>query len=131
MFVDPPAPGGGIAWKDLDGRLLYIRPTAVEEKVKTMLGEKDAVLADVIVLDGPDASTEYIEALVFPLVLQSQLRRMLGKQVLGRLGQGAAKPGQSAPWILSSPTAEDRKTGMRWLAGNLDDPLAAEGEPPF
>lgn len=120
-FDAPPAPGGGISWKELAGRLLYIRPTAVESNVKTTLGEKDATVADVVVLDGPDAGVEYGDALVFPQVLQGQLRRKIGRQILGRLGQGSAKPGQNAPWVLESPTDDDRKTAVKWLAGGDDD----------
>jgi hypothetical protein len=129
-FDAPPLPGGGIKWDALNGALLLVRPTAVEEKVKTSLGEKDAVVADVTVIDGDDAGEEFADALIFPLVLQGQLRRSIGRQILGRLGKGLARPGQSAPWVLAAPTADDRKAGMRWLANDIAAPASA-GEPPF
>ena len=43
-FATPGAPGGGIDWKALDGRLLLITALGVEPNVKTSLGEKDATL---------------------------------------------------------------------------------------
>jgi hypothetical protein len=128
-FAAPGAPGGGIDWKGLDGRLLLITARGIEPNVRTSLGEKDAIRADVIELDGPDAGTEHVETLIFPRVLQAQLKTKIDKLVIGRLGQGTAKPGQNAPWLLNEATDADKQLGMRWSAGTLTSP---DGEqPPF
>lgn len=123
------APGttSGIDYKALNGRLLLIRPKSVETDVKTSLGDKDAVRADVIVLDGPEVGEEHSDTLVFPRVLIGQLRSKIGEQVLGRLGQGVAKPGQNAPWLLAEATPADVKVGTQYLAGAL----SSADEPPF
>jgi hypothetical protein len=114
MFATPAAPGSGVVWADLAGRLLLIEPHSVEQGIKTSFGDATAVRADVHVLDGEPA--DYLDTLVFPKVLGSQLAKSLGQQVLGRLGQGAAKPGQSPPWLLLAPDANDTAIANAWVA---------------
>jgi hypothetical protein len=121
-----PGSTSGLDLKTLNGTLLLIEPISLETGVKTSLGDKDAIRANVAVLDGPDAGTEINDALVFPRVLIGQLRSRVGQRVLGRLGQGVPKPGQSAPWILHEATAADVEIGTRWLASHsLATPAAA------
>lgn len=114
-FAAPAPPGSGIKWEDLAGRLLLIEPSAVKAGIKTAYGESDAVVADIAILDGDAKGDTYPEALVFPKVLQGQLKSKLDEKVLGRLGQGTAKPGQSPPWILEEATAADYDIGTRYL----------------
>jgi len=106
-FVSAAPPSGGITWADHKGALLIIEPTGFEEGISTTFGLADAVKADVYVLTGPDTAEEFPSALVFPKLLASQLKNQIGNKVVGRLGQGAAKPGQSAPWLLEEATPED------------------------
>lgn len=131
-FADP-ASAGGVKWEDHNGALLLITPHSVESGVNTTFGTKDAVRADVVVLDGPNAGAEYADVLVFPGVLIGQLRSQLGKKVIGRLGQGVGKPGQKPPWKLSEATEADKQVGVAWLNKNtLAAPAAASGgTPPF
>ena len=124
-----PATASGIDWKALNGALLLIRPHSVEEGIKTVHGDSSAVRADVVVLDGVEKAEEYTDCLVFPKVLQGQLRSRLGQNVLGRLGQGNAKPGQSAPWVLAEATEDDVKVGTAYLAGQIATP--DDDAPPF
>lgn len=117
-MTDPfatPGSTSGLDYKELNGSLLLIEPLSVETGVKTSLGDKDAVRAHVSVIDGPLAGTEQNDALIFPRVLIGQLRSRVGQKVLGRLGQGVARPGQSAPWVLNEATAEDKKAGIAYL----------------
>ena len=103
-----PSTANGISWADLKGSLLSVTVHALESGIKTVHGEAQAVRADVLVMDGKDEGKSYIDTLIFPKVLISQTKAAAGKPpVLGRLGQGLAKPGQSAPWTLAAPTAED------------------------
>jgi hypothetical protein len=110
-----PATASGINWSEVHGSLVMIEPLSVELGVKTSLGEKDAIRAKIVVLDGDLQGTEFADALVFPKVLIGQLRSRIGSKVLGRLGQGVAKPGQSPPWRLSEASKEDEALGLAWL----------------
>jgi hypothetical protein len=111
-----PASATGLDLKTLNGALLLFDVKEVAHDITTAFGPTDAVRADVAVLDGSQAGETFNDTLVFPKVLQSQLRPALGGKVLGRLGQGQAKPGQSAPWVLSDPTDADRQLGLQWLS---------------
>lgn len=110
-----PAAASGIQWEDHLGRLLLIEPKEFEKDIKTAFGDKNAVRADVTVIDAPEAPEEYPDALIFPGVLISQTRPLVGEKVLGRLGQGVAKPGQKPPWRLDDATEDDITIGMRYL----------------
>ena len=125
-FAAPAEPSAGVKWADLDGELLLIEPSKVET-VSTSLGEKEAVYAAVHVVTGDDAGTTHEDALIFPKVLVAQLRQQLGQQVLGRLGQGKAKPGQSAPWKLLPRHEGDGELAIAFLADRHKDPAADVG----
>lgn len=135
-FATPAAPSGGIKWADLKGRLLVIEPLAHEVGIVTAFGDADAVRANVYAIDGQ--VEEYVDTLVFPKVLASQLKSQIGQKVLGRLGQGSQqKAGQSPPWILQDPTPEDIAAGEQWLANRTSSSFAAPSSggadpaPPF
>lgn len=125
-FAAPAEPSAGIKWADLDGELLLIEPSKVEQ-VSTSLGEKEAVYAVVHVITGDDAGTTHEDALIFPKVLVAQLRQQFGEQVLARLGQGKAKPGQSAPWKLLARHEGDGDLALAFLAARHTEP-AREAE---
>lgn len=133
QFAAPAAPGSGITWADHNGQLLLIEPIAVKTGIQTSFGPSDAVAANVTVLDGPQAGTEFPDTLIFPKILQSQVAGRVGQKVLGRLGQGVAKPGQSAPWMLSEASEADRQVATAWLARTAAPAAAAAagGTPPF
>src|SRR5690606_25865675 len=116
MF-DPPSTSSGVKLADLSGRLLLIKPLAYEENMQTAFGVANAVRANIVELDGPDAGTEHTDVLIFPKVVANQVKDNIGtgRYNLGRLGRGQAKPGQSAPWILAEPTEEDKDTARRYL----------------
>lgn len=112
-FADP-APASGIQYDQLKGRLLVVEPHALEPKISTTLGEKDAIRADLHIIDQDEPET-FEDALIFPRVLISQLRPRIGQMVLGRLEQGVAKPGQNAPWRIAEATVQDQALGGEWL----------------
>lgn len=114
-----PAEGGRFNAETNNGRLLLITPKAYEEGIKTVHGTKDAVKADVVVIDeaNPAASEKVEDALLFGGVLIAQTKSMIGKQlVLGRLGQGTPKPGQKPPWLLDDPTEDEKVKARAYLA---------------
>jgi len=137
---DPAQPSGGVDWGSLQNRLLLFDVIDIEKEINTVHGVKDAVRADLAVLDGPEAGKRYDNTLVFPGVLISQLKSKTGKKVLGRLGTGEKKQGQNAPWKLLTATDTDKATAQRYLASytarNIsqpDDPWADQtgNRPPF
>ena len=117
MKFQKPATPSGLKWDELKGSLLLIEALRLETGVSTDYGVKDAVAATVHVLDGAQAPTVFRETLVFPAVLQGQLRPAIGSgdPVLGRVAQGVAKKGQSPPWELSDPTSADEKVATEYL----------------
>lgn len=130
-FAAPGAASGGIDWAAVNGSLILITVHDVETDIQTSFGAKDAVRADVAILDGDHAGEEYGDSLIFPKVLISQLRGSKGSKVLGRLGQGEAKKGQQPPWLLAEASEADKKVGVAYLSGTLTPPTTAAGAPPF
>ena len=111
-----PSSTQGIKWADLKGALVLVTVHEVIPEMNTVHGTGSAVRADVAVLDGEHKGTEYDDTLIFPKVLQSQVKSQVGGKVLGRVGQGMAKPGQSAPWTFSEATEADKVVGRAYLA---------------
>lgn len=128
-FTAPSAPGSGIQFADHLGALLLIEVEGVEVGIKTSFGDSDAVKANVHVIDGNGAGESYDDTLIFPKILQSQLKKSVGQKVLGRLGQGTAKPGQSAPWLLNEASADDIAKAETWVAANK--PAVTSAAAPF
>lgn len=124
-----PAAAGGVSWEDLDGRLLLIEPLSQEHGISTVHGEKDAIRANVTVLDGDTPDEKFEDTLVFPLVLQGQLRPRIGQKVLGRLGKGVGKPGQKPPWKLAEATEAEIQVGTAYLAGGISKPAETHAAP--
>lgn len=124
LFDAPGSASGGLKWDDVQGNLVLVKPTGIEAGVQTTVGTKDVTVADVIVLDGPGAPTVYAGTFIFPRVMQGQLRANVGsgRYNLGRVGKGTAKPGQSAPWVLTDPTDADKAVARSYLA---KQPVAA------
>jgi hypothetical protein len=121
LIFNDPSTATGIKWDPLHGALLLFKVHGQEVGIKTQYdkpgeGGASAVRADVIVLDGEMEGEAFIDTLVFPKVLQSQLKPSIGTMVLGRLGQGHKKQGQSPPWTLSTATDADKAVGRAYLA---------------
>lgn len=117
MFDAPSSSSGGVKITDFDGQLLLITPTAHETNIPTAYGPADAVTANIAVLDGNGAGQEHTGVRIFQKALQGQLRPKVGtgRMVLGRLGRGTAKPGQSAPWLLADPTEQDKQVARDYI----------------
>lgn len=119
-FGAPAAPSAGIQWKDFNGALFVIEPLEAIDSIKTAFdkpGETStAVRANVHRITGAETSEDYLDTLIFPKILQSQVKKYIGTgdSAYGRLVQGQAKPGQSAPWMLDDPTAEDLEKVVAW-----------------
>jgi hypothetical protein len=118
-----PASSEGIQWADLKGSLLMFDVHEVIPEMDTQFGTSSAVRATVTVLDGEKAGEVVTDTLVFPKVLQSQIKSRVGGKVLGRLGQGEAKKGQSAPWKLSEATEADKTVARAHIAKVTEAPF--------
>lgn len=119
-YADPTSGSGDkLPLNDLNGALLRIEVLEALSDVQTSFGPANPVRARVIPLDGEHKKTVFDDALIFPRVLVSQLKGNVGKVVLGRLGKGQAKPGQSAPWTLVAASDADKALALKaeaWLA---------------
>ena len=104
---DSPASSVGIRWDELNGRLLLVTPLSQETDIKTDYGVAEAVRANVVVLDGDDAPTEYRDTLIFPKILQSQVRGNIGT---GRANQLTSSRGGS-PQVRIGPECGPHDAG--------------------
>ena len=111
---------------DFVGELVLFSPTEYKVGVKTSRGESDAVVTDIVVLTKDNEA--HSDVMVFQRALGSVLKRRAKSgegMVLGRVGKGEAKKGQSAPYILEVPTDQDKQAARDYLAGLKDeDPFA-------
>lgn len=110
-FAAPATGGDTFTPDDAKGRLLIVKPIDYRASVTTKLGDKDAISVNVVDLDDHDPTTSevghiYMGALWFSKVLVGSLKSQIGSTVLARMGQGTAKAGQSAPWILQDATQD-------------------------
>lgn len=111
---------------DHEGALLLITPRSLEEGIETSFGESDAIKADIVVLTKTNGKrlAEPIEesgALIFQRVVIGQLEDAIGKRrVLGTVGRGVAKKGQSAPFLIEKATDDDKAIARDYL--NSIDP---------
>jgi hypothetical protein len=113
-----PAAGGKFSAKDHNGALLLITPTEYRENVETTFGKKDAVAANVVVIDEKNVSgsEEIADALIFGGVLIGQTKSKIGKgMILGRLGQKPTDKGNPA-WVLADPTDAEKDVARAYLA---------------
>jgi hypothetical protein len=123
-----PAAAAGFTPAEHLGHLLIIEVTSHEQGIVTAFGTTDAISATI---HDVDLGTTAEDTLVFPKVLVSALKGRIGQTVLGTLGQGQAKPGQSAPWVLADATADQaavtRATAFldAYKAGQYAAPTAA------
>jgi len=116
MFQQPSAGGDKIPFADLIGSLALFWVREHRTGIITTFGEKDAVACDVHILDGPQAGTVYENSLIFQGALIGSLKPAAGGDpVLARIGQGTAKPGQNAPFILMPFTAADATTATAYI----------------
>ena len=102
-FSPPSMSESGPKVADLAGQLLIITPTEYKTGIKTIHGDAEAVEVSLVNLD---TNKTYDSVLFFNVALRSALKTKIGQKVLARIGQGTAKPGKSAPWILLDATTD-------------------------
>jgi hypothetical protein len=102
-FAAPSNASDSVKVADLAGHLLIITPTEYKTGIQTVHGLAEAVEVNVVDLD---TKQSYGSLLWFNVALRNALKSKLNQKVLARIGQGAAKPGKSAPWILIDATGD-------------------------
>jgi len=102
-FSAPSMNESGPKVADLAGQLLIITPIDYKTGIKTIHGDAEAVEVSLVNLD---TNKTYDSVLFFNVALRSSLKQKIGQKVLARIGQGTAKPGKSAPWILLDATTD-------------------------
>ena len=126
QFRDPTTGGDKLPLDELKGSLLLFSVHEQMAEMQTSFGVATPIRADVAVLDGARKGEAFADALIFPRVLQGNLRGAIGELVIGRLGKGTAKAGQSAPWVLEAASEADKAVGERYLAHVAAQAVAAE-----
>jgi hypothetical protein len=115
MFQQP-SQGDQVKVAELVGSLILVWVREFREDITTTFGPADAVACDIHVLDGSKGGEKFENTLVFQKALIGSLRNAVGGEpVLGRIGQGVAKPGQSAPYILQPYTDADAALATGYL----------------
>ncbi len=102
-FASPAAASAGPKPADLQGQLLIFKPIEYRSGIETVNGPADAISCDVINLD---TNQEHSDVLFFNIAIRNALRPLIGQRVLGRIQQGVAKPGKTAPWIIVDASAD-------------------------
>lgn len=127
MQFSAPAAGSVLKPAEIENHLLVVEPTEYIEKMQTQMGESDAVRCTVHDIT---SKTTHDEVLWFSTVLVGSLRSRIGAKVLGVMGKGVAKPGQTAPWVLqdASGVPEAVKAAQEYLATQA--PSQAAGSAP-
>jgi hypothetical protein len=102
-FEAPSTTTESVKVADLNGKLLIIEPVEYKTGIQTVHGDADAIEVNLVNLDD---NTEHNNVLFFNVALKNALKSKVGHKVLARIGQGQAKPGKSAPWILIDATGD-------------------------
>ena len=88
---------------DLNGHLLIVEPIEYKTGIPTVHGDADAIE---VRINDLDTGHTHESVLFFNVALKNALKSKVGQKVLARIGQGTAKPGKSAPWILLDATGD-------------------------
>jgi hypothetical protein len=130
----PAVPNADDKWTaaEHNGNLLLFFPTEVRRGIKTSNGDADAVSCARVV--NLDTGRVLHNTLIFGTALVPNIGGGAPDGVvLGRLGQGEGKPGQSKPWILLPHDEVELHRAQDWLArdaqGQLQQPQAQVAPP--
>ena len=102
-FSAPSTSTESVKVADLNGHLLIIEPIEYKTGITTVHGDADAIE---VRINDLDTNTSHDSVLFFNVALKNALKTKIGQKVLARIGQGTAKPGKSAPWILLDATGD-------------------------
>lgn len=129
MF-DAPSGGSGNSVRpaELEGHVLVCEPMEYIGSMSTSYGETDAIR---LVVHDISEKKSHDDVIWFSSALVGSLKRDIGKMVLGQMGKGEAKAGQSAPWVIVDLTSNEKavtaasKYITERTAGSLSAPQPA------
>jgi len=104
-----------------------VTPLEFKEAITTAFGDSPAIAVDLVDLD---TTEEFHDVLFFGRGLIANLKSNIGAQVLGRMAQGLAKPGQSAPWVLEAATDADTQKAIAYVAAKATGNIASPAPTP-
>ncbi len=118
-----PAASSGFEMKDHLGHLVVIDVTKLEEGIVTANGTRDAIRGTVHDIT---LGETFEDTLIWGKVLIGSLSSRIGQRVLAEIGQGNAKPGQNAPWVLVDMSGNPGavKDATAYLTGQVAKTLA-------
>jgi hypothetical protein len=102
-FSAPSSNTESVKVADLNGHLLILEAIEYKTGIPTVHGDADAI--EVRINDLETGHT-HESVLFFNVALKNALKTKIGQKVLARIGQGQAKAGKSAPWILVDATGD-------------------------
>ena len=102
-FSAPSSNTESVKVADLNGHLLILEAIEYKTGIPTVHGDADAIEVNINDLD---TGLNHNSVLFFNVALKNALKTKIGQKVLARIGQGTAKPGKSAPWILLDATGD-------------------------
>ena len=102
-FSAPSSNNESVKVADLNGHLLILEALEYKTGIPTVHGEADAIE---VRINDLDTGQTHNSVLFFNVALKNALKTKIGQKVLARIGQGTAKPGKSAPWILVDATGD-------------------------
>lgn len=127
----PAIPNADDKWTAAEhlGNLLLFFPTEVRRGIKTSNGDSDAVSCSRVV--NLDTGRILHNTLIFGTALVPNIGPGAPDGVvLGRLGQGEGKPGQSKPWILLPHDENELRVCQDWLARDAQGQVTQPTGPP-
>ncbi len=102
-FSAPSSNTESVKVADLNGHLLILEALEYKTGISTVHGDADAIE---VRINDLDTGQSHESVLFFNVALKNALKTKIGQKVLARIGQGTAKPGKSAPWILVDATGD-------------------------
>ena len=102
-FSAPSSNTESVKVADLNGHLLILEAIEYKTGIPTVHGDADAIE---VRINDLDTGFNHDSVLFFNVALKNALKTKIGQKVLARIGQGTAKPGKSAPWILIDATGD-------------------------
>jgi hypothetical protein len=102
-FSAPSSNNESVKVADLNGHLLILEAIEYKTGIPTVHGDADAIE---VRINDLDTGHTHDSVLFFNVALKNALKEKIGQKVLARIGQGTAKPGKSAPWILIDATGD-------------------------
>jgi hypothetical protein len=98
------------------GNLLLVAVGGCHENWPLNNNTIPAVRANVVVLDGPEAGKEWLDALMFAVMVVDQFRHEAGSVVLGRVVAKRGRGNNDMYWINPEVTPQDDQWARAWDA---------------